>query len=86
MGLLRAGQPPPERNPEPELKAPVDPAAQKLHDWRLLNLIRAYGQEPIDMDDVELLGLIARGTADLHAACKALKNGCSLGQAVVIFT
>lgn len=60
----------------------------KLHGWRLLNLIDAYRaqKEPLDMEDIELLGHIAKSTADLHVACTAFLDGCTLEQAVLIFT
>lgn len=66
--------------------APLTPE-QRLQAWRLLKLIDALGtREPIDLDDIDLLGQIANSRADLHDVCKALRSGCSLGNAVVIFT
>jgi hypothetical protein len=72
---------------EPE-EVVLDPAAQKIHDWRLVELIRAFGEQkdPLEMEDVELLGMIARGVSDLHDVCRAFRCGCTFGQAVVIFT
>ena len=60
----------------------------KLHDWRLLELIRAHTRfkEPIEMDDVKHLDRIADSMADLHTACRALERGCDPSRAADIFT
>lgn len=63
-------------------------AEEKLHGWRLLNLIDAYRtqKEPLDLEDIDLLGQIARAQSDLHTACGALLAGCSIEHAVIIFS
>lgn len=63
-------------------------AEEKQQSWRLLKLIDAYtkGKRVLELDDVQKLGLIAGSGADLHAACKALEQGCKLDTAVSIFT
>jgi hypothetical protein len=38
------------------------------------------------LDDIDQLGVIATGKADLHVVCDALKNGCAIKQCVDIFT
>jgi len=61
---------------------------QKLQGWRLLRLIDAYRTQksPLEYDDIELLGQIAKATSDLHDACGALTRGCRLELAVIIYT
>ena len=61
---------------------------EKLQGWRLLNLIDAYRTQksPLEYDDIELLGQIAKATSDLHDACAALMRGCKLELAVIIYT
>ena len=63
-------------------------AEAKLHGWRLLRLIDAYRTQksPLEYDDIELLGQIAKATSDLHEACSALTRGCRLELAVIIYT
>lgn len=60
----------------------------RLLSWRLLNLIDAYRtqKEVLELDDIDLLGRIAQARFDLHDACAALSNGCTLEHAVIIFT
>lgn len=73
---------------EPADEAPIDHEGKKLHDWRLLELIRAHTRfrEPIEMDDVKHLDRIAGSMADLHTACRALERGCDPSRAADIFT
>jgi hypothetical protein len=61
---------------------------EKLYGWRLLSLIDAYRtqKEPLDLEDMELLGRIARARTDLHEACSALLSGCRLEYAVILYT
>lgn len=64
----------------------LDPE-ERLRGWRLLELIRAYRTQksPLEYDDIELLGQIALATSDLHEACDALKHGCQLEYAVILY-
>ena len=58
--------------------------------WRLLALLDALRdrrpQEPASLDEVDLLGKVAKGQHDLHDACAALRAGCGLDLLVQIFT
>jgi hypothetical protein len=57
--------------------------------WRMLALIdafRALHADPLSLDEIDLLGRVAEANFDLHDACGALRNGCSLDYLVVIFT
>lgn len=57
---------------------------ERVDGWRLLNLIDAYRKqkEPLDLEDIELLGFIAHSSADLHLAVHALEHGCAPDQLV----
>jgi len=72
--------------PAYEYPAPLS-EENKLHGWRLLRLIDAYRTQksPLEYDDVELLGRIALASSDLHEACDALKRGCRLEYAVILY-
>ena len=63
-------------------------ASEKEADWRLGQLLISYGKqvEPIPLEDVTDLSRIAVGDYDLHAACRALEQGCTLTQALNLFT
>lgn len=57
--------------------------------WRMLSLIDAFRvqhAEPLSLDEIDQLGNVAEGNYDLHNACAALRNGCSLDHLVEIFT
>ncbi|HET6916933.1 MAG TPA: hypothetical protein VFH56_12655 [Acidimicrobiales bacterium] len=62
----------------------------KRHAWRLLMLLDAFRafrpNESVSLDEIDLLGRVARGNHDLHDACAALRNGCKLDLLVIIFT
>ena len=60
----------------------------KIASWRLLQLVSAFNRkkEPLELDDIAKLGLIANSQADLHEACAALERGCQVDTAVSIFT
>jgi hypothetical protein len=63
---------------------------EQLKAWRLLELMRALlahrPTEPVGLDEIDLLAVVAAGTADLHSACDALRNGCDCQGLVAIFT
>jgi hypothetical protein len=63
---------------------------EQLKAWRLLELMRALlayrPTEPISLDEIDSLAVVAAGTADLHAACSALERGCGCQHLVAIFT
>lgn len=57
--------------------------------WRMLSLIEAFRllhEDPLSLDEIDLLGRVASGSHDLHDACAALRNGCGLELLVIIFT
>ena len=57
--------------------------------WRMLALIdafRARHEDPLSLDEIDLLGRVAEGHYDLHDACAALRKGCGLEHLVLIFT
>lgn len=57
--------------------------------WRLLMLldaVRSLRDDPINLDEIDLLGQVAKGYHDLHDACAAIRNGCELHYLVIIFT
>lgn len=74
-----------------EIEEPVELSEEgRRKAWRLLELLRALTElrpsEPVSLDEVDLLAMIAAGHYDLHDACAALRNGCTLDHLVVIFT
>ena len=85
-----------EKSPEPAKEEPVldtEPLhlseEEKRKAWRLLALLdalTALRPEPVSLDEVDQLGLVAKGHYDLHDACAALRHGCSLDLLVIIFT
>lgn len=83
---------PPEEEPKvPELVAAPDqdPEMWGLFTWRmrsLLDAFRSFSPDPLTLEDIDCLGLVAEGHADLHVACGALKGGCGAQRLADIFT
>lgn len=80
------------RAPEPE---PLEPAPdptrltseQRVYAWRLLELTSAAkGDAALTLGALSWLTHLARSKCDLHAACDALRAGCTPEMAVDIFT
>lgn len=79
---------------EPVESTEVEPlklsSEDKRRAWRLLMLLDslriARPNEPVSLDEIDLLGRVARGNHDLHDACAAVRNGCKLELLVIIFT
>lgn len=78
------------KEPSVEVTESVLTEEDKRHAWRLLMLLDAFRDlrphESVSLDEIDLLGRVARGNHDLHDACAALRNGCKLEYLVVIFT
>lgn len=83
------------RKPEPEEQpvAVTDTQLSKEGErqaWRLLALLDALRfsrpDDPVSLDEVDLLGKVAKGHYDLHDACAALRAGCGPGLLASIFT
>lgn len=84
-------KPEPEETPVEATEQEVDLSEEgKRKAWRLLALLETMRKrrpdEPISLDEIDLLGLVAAGHYDLHDACAAIRNGCTLDLLVVIFT
>lgn len=85
-------KPEPEENPVGFTEVQDDRLSEedKRKAWRLLSLLDALRdrrpQEPASLDEVDLLGQVAKGQHDLHDACAALRAGCGLDLLAQIFT
>lgn len=83
-------QPKEEQQPVAETEIDHLTEQDRRDAWRLLMLLDALRahrpQEAVSLDEIDLLGRVARGNHDLHDACAALRNGCALHHLVIIFT
>ena len=74
--------------PEPEPDRVFETSAQKVNRYRLTRLTHAYGKTANEYSPAVFshLDQLACCGSDLHQMVKAFEAGCSLEQAVAIFT